>query len=97
MVCPGCQMELAGVKELRLHLKMKPGHLQAKGLSGEEFARVVEREVQRQKHASYYSRSLEKNRERKKSNKRNWRNKKALEEGKYGPIFRYYHIWVMVV
>ena len=87
MSCPGCHLQFNGVKFLRQHFVMKPGHVQAKGLSKEEFARVIEAEVQRQKQRSYYSKNLVKSQEKEREKKKKAR--LTRKEGRYGPIFRY--------
>ena len=71
---------------LRQHFVMKPGHVQAKGLSKEEFARVIEGEVQRQRKRFQRYQNLEKSREKERVQKK--KAKEINKEGIYGPIFR---------
>ena len=65
---------------------MKPGHVKARGLSQEEFARVIEREVQSQRKRFKYYQDLEKTRQKEREKKK--KAKEINKEGKYGPIFR---------
>ena len=88
MECSGCHIQVAGVRELRDHMR-KPGCILTKGLRNEDFRKVVEREEKRQKDRVSYNKNLARSREKKKLNKRNLRSKEAREGGKYGPIFRY--------